>query len=85
MATKLAIRDDAQANAFLHRDGGADGRVLRRAQLIRRRGASGVALAQFEQFGRPQQAADMLGAKWRMHVPSPCSIRAPVSRRAAGR
>jgi hypothetical protein len=71
MAAKLAIRHDAKSDAFLHRNGVADRRVLRRSQFGVLHRARRVTSPQIEQRRRAQQTADMFGAKRRrFHVSS---------------
>src|SRR5581483_10436983 len=55
----LAVGDDVDAGPLLRRDGLVDRAVLQALQL----GAGRAPRPRFEQPGRPQQAADVVGAE----------------------
>src|SRR5262249_49944196 len=69
-APKLAVGRTLEAEPLLQRDRAGDRLVFRARQVVGARVSGGEAPARGEQFRRPQQAADVLGAKWR-HGPHP--------------
>ncbi len=65
-AAEFAVGDEFEAEAFLQGDGVADGLVFGRGQIVLADFTAGETPALFQQIRRPQQAADMLGAKRRL-------------------
>ena len=64
-AAELTIGDDLQAGSFLLRHGCADAAVLNGDELLVVNALGAMILEGLAQFGRPQQAADVIGAKRR--------------------
>jgi len=64
-APKLAVGDDLEPDLFLQLDHAADGFVLDRGEPFAIELSGRVLPPCAQQLGRPQQAADMLGAKGR--------------------
>jgi hypothetical protein len=67
VATELAIRHGAQPDLLLTPHDLAHGVVLDDPQVCERQPAGAPARARFGEPGRPQQAADVVGAEWRLH------------------
>ena len=63
-AAELAVGGGLKADVLLHLHDVADRLVLDRAQRLVVDPAVGVVLAGAQQFGRSQQAADVVGAVW---------------------
>ncbi len=61
-APQLAVGRRAEAYLLLSPDDLADGLVLERAQLARLEAPGCLVGASLHQLGRPQEAADMIGA-----------------------
>ena len=72
-AAKFAVGDALQADVLLHLHGSADRIVLDCLQLRRADAAVLVILARAQQLLRPQQAADVIRAKWRLCELHDCS------------
>jgi len=65
-AAEFAVGDEFEAELFLQRDGAADSSVFGCCELRLIDLAAREASACRHQFGRPQQAADMLSTEWRL-------------------
>ena len=88
-ASELAVGGRLQADVALHLDDLADRLILGRPQLIERQLARRVLVAGRQQTGGAQQAADVIGAKWRRRATSgigalDCGHASPRFDRGAG-
>ena len=83
-AAELAVADRLQPDRFLFLDDVFDRAVFHDLQRIGGDLALGAALARLSQGGRPQQAADMIGTKWRFgslrHFPHTSSAISTIMR-----
>ena len=88
VAPVLAVGDDGQPDRLLLRHGALDQPVLDRAELAGRQGAGAGLGTRPVQLGRPQEAADVLGAERgpgrHPHPPARSRVTRPRTGRAAG-
>ena len=85
VAPVLAVGDDVQADRLLLRHRALDQPVLDRAEVAGRQGAGAGLSARPVQLGRPQEAADVLGAERRPGRHPRPAVRSRITRPRTGR